>query len=209
MYRALIPALTLALLSTTALAQKAPAKTTTWTIDTSHSEVGFKVKHLAVTWTKGKFNTFSGTVRVHDGDITQAPLIDVEIDPASIDTGNSKRDKHLRSPDFFDVKKFPKMIFKANKAKRVDDGGFEVMGELTMHGVTKPVTLKVEGFDAQVKTDWGATLMGGTATATLNRKDFGLTWGKVMETGAVVVGEKVKIILELELVKQVAKKTKG
>ena len=203
MLRTLLPALALSAL----LAGPAAAATETWQIDAAHTEVGFKVQHMMVSWTKGKFEKFSGTVRVQDGDPTRAPLIDIEIDPASINTNNEKRDGHLRSADFFDVKKFPKMSFTARRAKRTGKGTFDLIGLLTMHGVTQPVTLKVEGFDREVASPFGGKVMGGTATATLDRKDFGLTWNKGIEAGGVLVGDKVKIHLEIELVKPPAKKS--
>jgi len=130
----------------------APAFASEWNIDVSHSEVGFKVRHMMVSNTSGQFKTFKGTISSKDKkNFLEGLKIAVDIDPASIDTQDKKRDDHLRAPDFFDVKKFPKMTFKSTKVTEVKGDGAKIAGLLTMHGVTQPVILKVEGFDTEIK----------------------------------------------------------
>lgn len=182
------------------LATPAAALASTWSIDGGHSEIGFSVRHLMVSNTKGKFKTVEGTIELNDKDITKS-TVNVSIDTATIDTDNAKRDEHLKSPDFFDVDKFPKMTFQSTKVKKTK-GGLSVTGQLTLHGVTKTVVLSVEGPTPAVTDPWGMTRRGLTASTKINRKDFGLTWNKALEAGGVVVGDEVKITLEVELIKQ-------
>ena len=169
-----------------------------WNIDGSHSTAEFSVRHLMITNVKGRFGTLSGTVD-YDPEKPEASQIDVTIDATSIDTRDEKRDAHLRSPDFFDVEKFPSLTFKSTSVKKTDDG-FAATGDLTIHGVTKPVTLEVEGPSDQNKDPWGNTRIGASATAKINRKDFGLNWNAALEAGGVLVGEHVKISIEVSLV---------
>jgi polyisoprenoid-binding protein YceI len=180
------------------LAQTAFAST--WDIDASHSGVGFSVRHMMVSNTHGKFTKFTGTVALDDKDVTKS-TVQVDIDIASIDTGDAKRDEHLRSEEFFDAKKFPKMTFKSTKVVKSGDK-LLVTGDLTLKNVTKPVVLTVEPLTAEVKDPWGGVRRGTTATTKINRKDFGLTWNKALEAGGVAVGEEISIQLELELVKK-------
>jgi polyisoprenoid-binding protein YceI len=169
-----------------------------WNIDGSHSAAEFSVRHLMITNVKGRFGTLSGTVD-YDPEKPEASQIDVSIDATSIDTRDEKRDGHLRSPDFFDTEKFPSITFKSTSVKKTDDG-FAATGDLTIHGVTKPVTLEVETPSAQSKDPWGNTRIGASATAKINRKDFGLNWNAALEAGGVLVGEQVKISIEVSLV---------
>jgi polyisoprenoid-binding protein YceI len=169
-----------------------------WNIDGSHSTAEFSVRHLMITNVKGRFGTLSGTVD-YDPEKPEAAQIDVSIDATSVDTRDEKRDAHLRSPDFFDVEKFPTLTFKSTSVKKTDDG-FAATGDLTIHGVTKPVTLEVEGPSAVSKDPWGNTRIGASATAKINRKDFGLNWNAALEAGGVLVGEQVKISIEVSLV---------
>lgn len=169
-----------------------------WNIDGSHSTAEFSVRHLMITNVKGRFGTLSGTVD-YDPEKPEASQIDVTIDATSIDTRDEKRDAHLRSPDFFDVEKFPSLTFKSTSVKKTDDG-FAATGDLTIHGVTKPVTLEVEGPSDQNKDPWGNTRIGASATAKINRKDFGLNWNAALEAGGVLVGEQVKISIDVSLV---------
>jgi len=180
----------------------APAQATTWTLDADHSTVGFSVKHMMVSDTKGAFDTYTGTIEVDDKDVTKS-TVNVEIDAASINTKNKKRDDHLRSPEFFDTAKFPKVTFKSTKVEKAKDGGLTVTGNLTMHGVTKPVTLAVAPISAELKDPWGNIHAGTTATAKINREDFGLKWNAAIENGGVVVGKEVTIELQVELLKKV------
>ncbi|HEY6032810.1 MAG TPA: YceI family protein [Kofleriaceae bacterium] len=169
-----------------------------WNIDGSHSTAEFSVRHLMITNVKGRFGTLSGTVD-YDPEKPEASQTDVTIDATSIDTRDEKRDAHLRSPDFFDVEKFPSLTFKSTSVVKTDDG-FAATGDLTIHGVTKPVTLEVEGPSDQNKDPWGNTRIGASATAKINRKDFGLNWNAALEAGGVLVGEQVKISIEVSLV---------
>ena len=176
------------------------AWSSTWIFDTSHTEIGFKVKHLMVSNTKGSFSEFSGTVTIDDTDITKSS-VGVTINTASIDTNDKKRDEHLRSPDFFNVAEFPEITFKSTSVEESKDG-FLVTGDLTMHGVTQSIVLEVEEFTGEVSDPWGNTRRGLTASGKIDRQDFGLTWSKTLDGGGLVVGDEVRIILEVELVKE-------
>lgn len=170
----------------------------TYTVDPSHSEVGFTARHAMVTKVRGSFSDVSGTVVLDD----DASLISVtaEIAVASVDTRSADRDGHLRSADFFDVEQFPTMTFRSSSVTPTADG-FDVAGELSLHGVTKAVTLDVtaEG----VATDpFGNSRAGFSAETEINRKDFGLTWNAALETGGVLVSEKIKIALDISAIKQ-------
>ena len=169
-----------------------------WNIDGSHSSAEFSVRHLMITNVKGRFGTLSGTVD-YDPEKPEASQIDVTIDATSVDTRDEKRDAHLRSPDFFDTEKFPSITFKSTGVKKTDDG-FAATGDLTIHGVTKSVTLEVEGPSDPNKDPWGNTRIGASAHAKINRKDFGLNWNAALEAGGVLVGEQVKISIEVSLV---------
>lgn len=181
-----------------AFAVAGPAAASTWVLDAEHSTVGFAVKHMMVTDQKGAFDTFSGTIELDDKDITKS-TVNVTIEPASVNTKNKKRDDHLRSPDFFDATKFPKMTFVSTKVEKAKDGGLLVTGNLTIRDITKPVTLTVAPLSDEFKDPWGGSHRGTTATATINREEFGLTWNKALEKGGFVVGKDVKIELQVEL----------
>jgi polyisoprenoid-binding protein YceI len=150
-----------------------------------------------ITNVRGRFGKLTGTID-YDPEHPEQASIDATIDATSIDTREEKRDAHLRSPDFFDVEKFPNLTFKSSKVSKTDDG-LEVTGDLTMHGVTKPIVLAIEGPSPAQKDPWGGTRIGASATAKVNRKDWGLHWNAALETGGVVVGEQVKIHLEIQL----------
>ena len=174
----------------------------TWSIDASHTHVGFKVRHNTVSWVKGAFGKVDGAI-VWDGSSPKSVQATITIDVASIDTENEKRDKHLRSPDFFDVEQFPTATFTSNKVKDVkEDGAFQLVGDLVMHGVTKEVTLDVEPIAGPVKDPWGGTRAGTTATVTIDRKDWGVSWSKLLDGGGLVVGDEVHLTLEVELILQ-------
>lgn len=172
-----------------------------WNIDPDHSSIQFKVRHLMVANVKGSFTKLQGTADIDEQNLSKSK-VEVTIDTASINTGVAKRDDHLRSPDFFDVAKFPTMTFTSRRVEPGPPGTLKVIGDLTLHGVTREVTLNVEGPTAAIKDPWGLQRRGVTATATINRKDFGLTYNKVLETGGVAVGEEVAITLDVELVKK-------
>ena len=183
-----------------ALALPVMASASTWTIDPDHSNLGFKIRHLMVSNVKGSFNKHTGTVEVNEKDITKSK-VEVSIETASINTNVQKRDDDLRSANFFDVAKYPTMTFVSKKVAKAGKGKLKVTGDLTIHGVTKEVVLNVEGPSAESKDPWGNIRRGASATTTINRKDFGLTWNKALETGGVLVGEEVNISLEVEMIK--------
>ena len=184
-----------------ALALPAFAFASTWTIDPDHSNVGFKVKHLMVSNVKGSFEKHAGTVEINDKDITKSK-VEVSIDTNSINTNVQKRDEHLRSADFFDVAKYPAMTFVSKKVAKAGKGRLKVTGDLTLHGVTKQVVLDVEPLSRESKDPWGNIRRGTTATTKIDRKDFGLTWNKGLETGGVLVGDEVTITLEIEMIRK-------
>jgi len=173
--------------------------TTNWIIDASHSEVQFKVKHLVITTVTGNFQEFSGTVA--SGDTFDNAKIIFEANTNSITTHSEQRDGHLKSGDFFDVEKFPKISFAATKFAKKGDDTFELVGDLTIKDITKSVTLAVE--HGGVATDpWGNIKAGFEITGKINRKDFGLNWNAPTEAGGVLVSEEVKIIANIQLLKQ-------
>jgi polyisoprenoid-binding protein YceI len=183
-----------------ALATPTFAFASTWTIDPDHSNISFKVRHMMVSNVKGEFGKFKGTVTLDDKDITRSRA-EVTIDTASIDTRVAKRDEDLRSPNFLDVARYPTMTFVARKVEQAGNGRLLVTGDLTLHGVTRPVVLDVEGPSAETKDPWGNIRRGASATARINRKDFGLAYNKLIEAGGMVVGEDVNIMLEVEMIK--------
>jgi len=184
-----------------ALALPAFTFASTWTIDPDHSNVGFKVKHLMVSNVKGNFDKHTGIVDINDKDITKSK-VEVTIDTASINTNVQKRDEHLRSADFFDVAKYPTMTFVSKKVAKAGKDRLKVTGDLTLHGVTKQVVLDVEQLSRESKDPWGNIRRGTTATTKIDRKDFGLTWNKGLETGGVIVGDEIAITLEIELIRK-------
>jgi len=173
----------------------------TYNIDPAHSTIGFKVKHLMITNVKGVFEKFKGTVTIDEKDITKSK-VDVTIEMASIDTNIVKRDDHLRSPDFFDVAKFPTMTFVSTKVDKVGADGLKVTGNLTIKGVTRQVVLNVEGPTGEVKSPQGDVKRGASATTTINRQDFGVSWSKKLDGGGVVVADDVYISIDTELTRQ-------
>lgn len=178
-------------------------QTATWNIDSSHSRTGFSVKHLVISDVKGEFGKTEGKVQLDDADLSKSS-VEVTIDAASVDTRDAKRDAHLKSADFFDVAKFPTITFKSTKVEAGKDGALTVTGDLTMHGVTKPVTL--EGSITKAITDpWGNGRRGASFTGKLDRKAWGISWGKVTDVGAVV-GDEVKLDIQAEIVKEQPKK---
>lgn len=172
-----------------------------WSIDADHSSVGFKVRHMMVSNVKGDFGKVNGIVDIDDQDLTRSK-VEVSIDTASINTGVAKRDEHLRSADFFDVAKYPTMTFASQKVKKAGNDKLKIYGKLNLHGITRDVVLDVEGPTRSYKDPWGNIKRGATATAKINRKDFGLTWNAAVESGGVVVGDEITIALEIELLKK-------
>jgi polyisoprenoid-binding protein YceI len=179
----------------------ASALASDWDIDSAHTHVGFGVKHMMISTVHGAFKTFTGNVALNDADITKSK-VHLEIDAGSITTDNDKRDEHLKSPDFFDVAKFPKLVFDSTNVQKTGPDSLNVTGNLTIKTVTRPVTLIVTGLTPDTKDPWGGVRRGATATAKINRKDFGLTWNKALEAGGVVVGDEITLELEVELAKK-------
>lgn len=175
------------------------ASASTWNIDPEHSSAQFKVRHLMVSHVKGGFGKVSGVVTVDDRDIAKSRVTAV-IDTSSIDSGVAKRDAHLKSADFLDVEKYPTMTFTSTRIDKKGDGNLRMTGNLTLHGVTRPVVLEVEGPTAQVKDPMGNLRRGASATTRISRKDFGLVWNKALEAGGVAVGDDVDISIEVELI---------
>jgi len=175
--------------------------TATWQMDPDHSSFQFKIRHLTVSNVKGDFSKLKGVVMIDDQDIARLK-IEVFIDAASVNTGHAQRDEHLRGPDFFDVIKYPTITFLSKKVIKADTDRLKVVGDLTIHGVTREITVDVEGPTPEVKDPWGNFRRGATATTKINRRDFGLTWNKVLDTGGLVVGEEVNIYVEVELVRK-------
>ena len=180
------------------------ASASTWNIDPDHSSIGFKVRHLMVSNVKGVFGKVSGVVQVDDKDLSNS-TVSATIDTASIDTGVARRDAHLKSADFLDVAKYPTMTFVSRKVEKTGNDRLKVTGDLTLHGVTRPVVLDVEGVSAEVRDPMGTARRGASGSAKINRKDFGLNWNKVLEAGGVAVGEEVAISIEVELIKAATK----
>ena len=172
-----------------------------WQIDPAHTNVEFTVRHMMISNVKGQFQKTSGTVTVNGSDPTSAK-IDATIDATSIDTRVDKRDAHLKSPAFLDVDKFPTITFKSNKVEADGPGKWKVKGDLTLHGVTKPVVLEVESTGTPITDPMGNTRAGASATTKISRKDFGLTWNQPLETGGVMVGDEVAISIDVEAIKK-------
>jgi polyisoprenoid-binding protein YceI len=169
-----------------------------WNIDLSHSTAEFSVRHMMITNVKGRFGKFEGTVE-YDPAHPELSSFEATLDASSIDTRDEKRDAHLRSADFFDVENHGKLTFKSREVTKTSDG-FTAAGDLTIRGITKPITLEIEGPTAPHADPWGNTRIGATAHAKINRKDWGLNWNAALEAGGVLVGETVKITLEVSLV---------
>ncbi len=169
-----------------------------WIIDTVHSEVGFKVKHLVISNASGKFTSFEGTVEAAKEDFSDAK-ISFSADINSIHTGQEQRDGHLKSADFFDAEKYPTLSFVSSSLKQVDGSDYKLKGDFTLHGVTKPIELDVE-FGGIQKDLYGQTVAGFEITGKIKRSEFGLTWSALTEAGGLVVGEDVKLHINAELI---------
>jgi polyisoprenoid-binding protein YceI len=169
-----------------------------WIIDTAHTHVGFSVKHMMVTTVRGQFKSYRGALTLDVQDFARSRF-EGEIDVASVDTGNADRDAHLRTSDFFDAPNHPTIAFKSTRIEPKSEGEYVVTGDLTIRGVTKPVTLEVE-LHGTSKNPYGKTVAGLSARGTINRKDFGVSFNALLETGGVAVGEKVKLEIDLEAV---------
>lgn len=193
----------IAVMAITALVLALPAEVPagTWELDSAHTGVQFKVRHLMVSYVRGDFEKVSGEIIYDEQDVSKSSA-DITIDAASINTRVAKRDKHLRSPDFLDVAKHPSITFKSKKVEKAGNGKLKMTGDLTIRGATREVVLEVEGPTPPIKDLQGKTRVGGIASTRINRKDFGLTWNKALETGGVVVGDEVEITIDIEILKE-------
>jgi polyisoprenoid-binding protein YceI len=189
------------------LSGPATAMAADYEIDAVHSSVQFGIKHMMVSTVRGEFRAVSGRASLDDRDL-KAARVEANIEAASIDTRNASRDAHLRSPDFFDVEKYPRITFTSREVKKVGAGKYKVAGTLDLHGVQKTVVLDVESSAQEVKNpEDGSLRRGAVAKTTLNRKDFGLHWNQALEAGGVLVGETVQVTLDLQLVRKDGAKT--
>ena len=171
-----------------------------WEVDTHHSQASFAVKHMMFTTIRGHFKVLSGRLNIDDQNPANS-WVDAQAEAGSLDTNDPNRDGHLRSADFFDVDKYPTITFKSTNVEKRDDNEYDVTGDLTMHGVTKPVTFKAE-YAGLGKDPFGVQRMGLSAKTTINRKDWGLTWNQTLESGGVLVSEKVIIEIDLAATNQ-------
>jgi polyisoprenoid-binding protein YceI len=185
---------------TTASQLQSSTNASTWNIDPAHTVAEFKVKHMMIAHVKGRFSRVSGVLALDESNPANS-RIEASIDAASLDTHDEQRDGHLKSADFFDVEKFPKLQFQSTQVRSVGDAELSVEGDLTMHGITRKVKFDVEGPTPPVKDPWGNTRVAISATTKINRKDFGLNWNATLETGGFLVGDDVTITLEAEFVK--------
>jgi polyisoprenoid-binding protein YceI len=171
-----------------------------WTIDSAHSEVNFTVRHMMISNVRGRFEKFTGTVDFDENNPANT-LVDVQIEAASISTRDAQRDGHLRSPEFFDVENYPYLTFKSKRVEMIDSQHARLVGDLAIRGTTREVTLDVE-YSGMSKSPWGTTNAGFTASTKISRKEWNLNWNVALETGGWLVGDEVKIDLELELIQQ-------
>jgi polyisoprenoid-binding protein YceI len=172
----------------------------TWSIDPVHSHAQFKVKHLMISNVKGEFTAVTGSLK-YDSENVANSQVEASIDASTLNTRDAQRDGHLKSPDFFDVAKFPQLTFKSTRVSKKGDGELSVGGDLTLHGVTRNVVFEVEDLSPATKDPWGNTRIGLSATTKIDRKDFGLVWNSALETGGVLVGDDVAITLDVEFIK--------
>ena len=183
------------------------ARAADYEIDASHTRVGFATKHLMVATVRGEFAKASGTLR-YDPQRPEATVLQVEVDVTSIDTGDPKRDVHLKAPDFFDADKFQTATFRSKKVEPAGEGKLKVTGELTLRGITKPLVLEVSGPSPEAKSPWGQTVVAATATGKINRKDFGMTWNKTLDGGGLLLADTVDLLIDAELVKKLPQASK-
>jgi polyisoprenoid-binding protein YceI len=172
-----------------------------WTIDSAHSEVNFTVRHMMISNVRGRFEKFTGTVDFDENNPANTK-VDVQIEAASLSTREPQRDGHLRSPDFLDVEKFPYLTFKSKRVNVIDTQHAELVGDLTIRDITREVILDVE-YSGMSKSPWGTTNAGFTASTRISRKNWNLNWNVALETGGWLVGDEIKIDLELEIIQQV------
>jgi len=169
---------------------------TTWTIDPVHTQIEFSVRHMGLSTVRGRFTAFAGTVTTAESGAPSDVAVDIET--ASIDTSAADRDAHLRSPDFFDAAAHPTLTFRSTGVRAIGGNRFEVVGDLTMHGVTRPITLEAD-IGEPVRDPWGRQRRAAVVAGKLNRKDFGLTWNQILEAGALLVGEEVRLTFDVQV----------
>lgn len=196
---------TASILTVLALASGAfsSASAATWKIDPAHSHAQFSIRHMMISNVRGDFSRISGIVDYDSKNLAKAK-VSADIDVSTVDTGEPDRDKHLRGSDFFDTGKYPAMMFKSKKVTGIQDGKFKLVGDLTLHGVTKEVTLDVDGPTPEIKDPKGNIKIGASATGKINRKNFGITTGGLMDNGGALIGDDVTISIDLEMTKQAA-----
>ena len=171
----------------------------TWKSDPTHASVQFAVSHLMVSTVRGTFDTFDVTATIDENDVSRSS-VEATIEVTSVNTRNEKRDDHLKGADFFDVATHPTLTFKSKAVEKIQDNAYKVTGDLTLMGVTKEVVLEVTGSPKAMKDPWGNSRVGGTATTTINRTDYGLKYNSVLDSGGVTIGEEVEITIDIELV---------
>lgn len=181
----------------------APRSQSTWDIDLTHSNLGFSVRHLVISKVHGRFARWTGSLTIDDVR-PERSQVEVRIEAASIDTHEPQRDAHLRSADFFDTDKYPEITFRSTRIEKAGADRYQLGGDLTISGVARPVLLDVETL-GRTKDPWGGERVGFSARTTIDRRDFGLVWNQALETGGVVVGDKVEVSIEIEAVMRVAK----
>ena len=188
-------------MNTAVTAASQSTKPTQWQIDPAHSAAHFSVRHLMISNVRGEFTKLSGSALMDPADPAKSS-VEVTIQAASLSTREPQRDEHLRSADFFDVAKYPALTFRSERIESLGAEYFKLVGDLTIHGITKEVTLDIEGPTPAIKDPWGNVRAGVTGSTKINRKDFGLVWNTLTETGGLVVGDEVKITIEAELIQK-------
>jgi polyisoprenoid-binding protein YceI len=178
----------------------ATTTTSVWNLDAGHSAAGFKVRHMMIAHSKGEFSGLTGVLKLDEDDYTRS-TVEASIPIATLRTGDESRDVHLKNADFFDAEKFPTMTFKSTSIKSTSNCDYAVTGDLTIHGVTKSVTLAVEDVSGPSKDPWGNQRIGLSASTKVNRQDFGLTWNTALETGGVLLGDEVTLTLDVQFIK--------
>ena len=186
--------------SAAATAPTTPTAVSTWTIDPAHSGVEFAVKHMMVSTVKGRFGSFEGRIQLNEADAASSSVT-ASVDTASVDTREAQRDAHLRSDDFFGAEQYPKMTFRSTKVEHVEGDRWQITGDLTIRDVTREVVLDTE-YEGQIKDAYGKQRAAFSADTVLNRKDFGLNWNGLIETGGVIVGDKVRVTLNIAAVRE-------
>ncbi|MEO5951382.1 MAG: YceI family protein [Chloroflexia bacterium] len=186
--------------NTTPETQEQTVANKTWTIDPSHTSVSFSAKHMMVSTVRGHLGPISGAIEIDDTDFTKSE-IEVVIDIANLQTRDEKRDAHLKSGDFFDVENFPSALFKSTRIESLGGEKYSVVGNLSVRGTTKEITLDTQ-FEGFTTNPWGMKLVAFTATAKINRKDWGLNWNVALEAGGVLVGDQIKLDIDVEAIKQ-------